>query len=90
MCRDILWLAIGLHTVQWTDEACLAAAGHMYCEFGCRSASYRALTVLEACIETTEHCRGCVSGGLRREESKWDIQSIPMRKYILLDVYCKA
>ena len=62
VCRAVLWLAIGLHTVQWTAEACLAAAGLMYCEFGCMLASYGAPTVLEACIE---HCRGCVSGGLR-------------------------
>ena len=29
VCRAVLWLAIGLHTVQWTAEACLAAAGLM-------------------------------------------------------------
>ena len=40
VCRAVLWLAIGLHTVRWTAEACLAAAGLMYCEFGCRLASY--------------------------------------------------
>ena len=62
VCRALLWLAIGLHTVQWAAEACLAAVGLMYCEFGCMLASYGAPTVLEACIE---HCRGCVSGGLR-------------------------
>ena len=28
MCRADQWLAIGLHTIQWTTEACLAAAGH--------------------------------------------------------------
>ena len=64
VCRAALWLAIGLHTVQGTAEACLAAAGLMYCEFGCMLASYGAPTVLEACIE---HCRGCVSGGLRSQ-----------------------
>ena len=28
MCRANQWLAIGLHTIQWTTEAWLAAAGH--------------------------------------------------------------
>ena len=28
MCRADQWLAIGLHTIQWTTEAWLAAAGH--------------------------------------------------------------
>ena len=49
VCRAVLWLAIGLHTVRWTAEACLAAAGLMYCEFGCRLASYGAPTALEHC-----------------------------------------
>ena len=31
VCRAVLWLVIGLHTVQWIAEACLAAAGLMYC-----------------------------------------------------------
>ena len=56
------WLAIGLHTTQWTAEACLAAAGLMHCGFRCRLVSYGAPTALGACIE---HCRKCVSGGLR-------------------------
>ena len=43
------WLAIGLHTIKWTVEACLAAAGLMCCEFGCRLASYGAPTALEHC-----------------------------------------
>ena len=47
VCRAVLWLAIGLHTVKWTAEACLAAAGLMHCEFGCRLASYGAPTALE-------------------------------------------
>ena len=64
VCRAVLWRAIGLHTVQWTTEHCLAAAGNMYCEFGCMLASYGAPTVLEACIQ---HCGGCVSGGLRSQ-----------------------
>eukprot|EP00966_Prymnesium_polylepis_P249014 5757439-Prymnesium_polylepis.1 len=59
VCRAVLWFFIGLHTVQWTAVACLAAAGLMHCEFGCRLATYGAPTALEACIE---HCRGCVSG----------------------------
>ena len=62
VCRAVLWLAIGLHTARWTAEACLAAAGLMYCEFGCRLASYGAPTALGACME---HCRKCVSGALR-------------------------
>ena len=49
VCKTVLWLAIGLNTVQQTAEACLAAAGLMYCEFGCRSASYGAPTALEHC-----------------------------------------
>ena len=49
VCRAVLWLAIGLHTVRWTAEACLAAAGLMHCEFGCRLASYGAPTALEHC-----------------------------------------
>ena len=49
VCRATLWLAIGLHTVKWTAEACLAAAGLMCCEFGCRLASYGAPTALEHC-----------------------------------------
>jgi len=49
VCKAVLWLAIGLHTARWTAEACLAAAGLMYCEFGCRLASYGAPTVLEHC-----------------------------------------
>ena len=35
VCRAVLWLVIGLHTVQWIAEACLAAAGLMYCGFRC-------------------------------------------------------
>ena len=54
VCRAVLWLAIGLHTVQWTTEACLAANRLVYCEFGCRLASYGAPTGLKVCIE---HCR---------------------------------
>ena len=38
VCRAVLWLAIGLYTARWTAEACLAAAGLMYCESGCRLA----------------------------------------------------
>ena len=49
VCRAGQWLAIGLHTTQWTAGACLAAAGLMYCEFGCRLASYGAPTALEHC-----------------------------------------
>ena len=49
VCRAVLWLVIGLHTVRWTAETCLTAAGLMYCEFGCRLASYGALTALEHC-----------------------------------------
>ena len=56
------WLAIGLHTIQWTAEACLTAAGHTQCGFGCRLASYGAPTALGVCIE---HCHGRVSGGLK-------------------------
>ena len=70
VCRAVLWLAIGLHTVRWTAEACLTAAGLMYCEFGCRLASYGAPTALEACIE---HCRGCVSGGLRSQNGTFSL-----------------
>ena len=64
LCRADKWLAIGLHTTQWTAEACLAAAGLMYWGFRCRLASYGAPTALGACIE---HCRRCVSGGLRSQ-----------------------
>ena len=53
VCKTVLWLAIGLNTVQQTAEACLAAAGLMYCEFGCRLASYGPPTALGVCIE---HC----------------------------------
>ena len=49
VCRAVLWLAIGLHTVRWTAEACLTAAGLMYCEIGGRVASYGAPTALEHC-----------------------------------------
>ena len=42
-------LSYGLHTARLTAEACLAAAGLMYCEFGCRLASYGAPTALEHC-----------------------------------------
>ena len=42
-------------------EACLAAAGHTSHGFGCRLASYGALTALGECIE---HYDGRVSGGL--------------------------
>ena len=49
VCGAVLWLAIGLNTVKWTAEACLAAAGLMFCEFGCRLASYGAPTALEHC-----------------------------------------
>ena len=31
ICRAGQWLAIGLHTIQWSTEVCLAAAGHTYC-----------------------------------------------------------
>ena len=58
------WLSIGLHTTQRTAEACLTAAGLMYCGFRCRLASYGAPTVLEECIE---QCCKCVSGGLRSQ-----------------------
>jgi len=70
VCRAGLWLAIGLHFVQWTAEACLAAAGIMYCEFGCMLTSYGAPTALEACIE---HCRGCVSSGLRSQNGTFSL-----------------
>ena len=36
MCRADQWLAIGLHTIQWTTEAWLAAAGHTSHGVGCR------------------------------------------------------
>ena len=49
VCRAGQWLGIGLYTIQWTAEACLAAAGLMYCEFGCRLASYGAPTALKHC-----------------------------------------
>ena len=49
VCRAVPWLAIGLHTVKCAAEACLAAAGLMYCEFGCRLASYGSLAALEHC-----------------------------------------
>ena len=62
MCRADQWLAIGLHTIQWSTEVCLAAAGHTYCGFGCRLVSYGAPTALGACIK---HCHGRASGGLR-------------------------
>ena len=45
--RAVPWLVIGLHTVSWTAEACLAAAGLMHCELWCRLASYGAPTALE-------------------------------------------
>ena len=67
VCRAVLWLGIGLNTVQWTDGACLgclAAAGLTYCEFECRLALYGAPTALGVCIE---HCRRCVSGGFRSQ-----------------------
>ena len=38
MCRADQWLAIGLHTIQWTTEAWLAAAGHTSHGVGCRLA----------------------------------------------------
>ena len=79
--RAVLWLAIGLHTVMWTAVACLAAAGLMYCEFGCRLASYGAPTALEHCAAVCVRCS---------QESKWDLQPIPMTQYLLLDVYCKG
>jgi hypothetical protein len=69
VCRAVLWLAIGLHTVQWAAEACLAAAGLVHCEFGRRLASYNAPTALEVCIE---HCRGYVSGPVNQTVYKLD------------------
>jgi len=81
VCKAVLWLAIGLHTARWTAEACLAAAGLMYCGFGCRLASYgprrRSSTVPRVCVRWSQ-------------ESKWDLQPIPMTQYLLLDVYCKG
>ena len=35
MCRADQWLAIGLHTIQWSTEAWLAAAGHTSHGIGC-------------------------------------------------------
>ena len=70
VCRAVLWLAIGLNTVKWTNEACVAAAGLMYCEFGCRLASYGAPTALTACIK---HCHRCVSGGLRSQNGTFSL-----------------
>ena len=62
MCRADQWLAIGLHTIQWTAEACLAAAGLVYCEFGCRWASYGALTALGRASSTAMGVLPVVSG----------------------------
>ena len=74
-------LSYGLHTAGWTTEACLAAVGLMYCEFGCRLASYGARrrwsTVPRVCARWSQ-------------ELKWDLQPIPMTQYLLLDVYCKG
>ena len=50
----------GLLRLAWQQLDC----GLVYCEFGCRLASYGAPTVLEVCIE---HCRRGVSGGLRSQ-----------------------
>ena len=58
--RAGLWLVSGLHTIQWTAETCLTAAGHRYCGFGYRLASYGAPTALGACIK---HCHRRASGG---------------------------
>ena len=49
VCRAVPWLAIVLNIVKWTAVACLAAAGLMHCEFGCRLASYGAPMALEHC-----------------------------------------
>ena len=49
VCRADQWLAVGLKTTQLTPEACLAAAGLMYCGFRCRLASYGAPTAFEHC-----------------------------------------
>ena len=38
VCRAVQKLAIGLNTIQWTTEACLAAAGHTYHGFECELA----------------------------------------------------
>ena len=74
-------LSYGLHTAGWTAEACLAAVGLMCCEFGCRLASYGArrrwITVPRVCVWWSQ-------------ESKWDLQPIPMTQYLLLDVCCKG
>ena len=51
VCRAVQKLAIGLNTIQWTTEACLAAAGHTYHGFECELASYGAPTALGCCIE---------------------------------------
>jgi hypothetical protein len=64
-------------------EACLAAAGHTCCGFGCRLASYGAPTALGACIE---HCHGCVSGGLRGVKmgpSAYAIHTVPSHGCVL-------
>ena len=58
MCRADIWLAIGLHTIQWTTEAWLAAAGHTSHGVGCGLACYGAPTALWVGIE---HCDGRVS-----------------------------
>ena len=34
VCRAVLWLNIGLYTVKWTAEACLAALGLMFVNLG--------------------------------------------------------
>ena len=82
VCRAVQKLAIGLNTIQWTTEACLAAAGHTYHGFECELASYGAPTAL-GCASST------ASGGLRCLYKR-DIQPTPMTQYPLLDVYCKG
>ena len=55
VCRAVQKLAIGLNTIQWTTEACLAAAGHTYHGFECELASYGAPTAL-GCAWSTAYC----------------------------------
>ena len=79
------WLAIGLNTIQWTAEACLAAAGHTYYGFGCRLASYGAPTALRGVHRALP--RACVRWS---QESKCDLQPMKLTHYLLLDVYFKG
>ena len=88
VCRVNRWLAMGLHIIRWTDEACQAACWLTPHEFWSGLASCSALLVLGVCPALSQAVQVAASGGLRSQMSKWDFDlqtplAVPSSGYVL-------